>query len=133
MNKEEIDKWLDNEYGCSYTRLEELHDYYFEKYTDQKEEIQRLKNELLSKPDNEITLTTKDGQELTIIQSERIDMQKKLNKSLEEMYKKYNDYKSRIDKATHLIGILLDKRNCFKNTKLDLMEVKNILTGGDEE
>lgn len=22
----EIDKWLDNEYGCSYTRLEELHE-----------------------------------------------------------------------------------------------------------
>ena len=44
MNIEEIDKWLDNEYGCSYTRLEELHDYFFEKYTDQKEEIERLNN-----------------------------------------------------------------------------------------
>ena len=44
MNIEEIDKWLDNEYGVSYTRLEELHDYFFEKYTDQKEEIERLNN-----------------------------------------------------------------------------------------
>ena len=44
MNIEEIDKWLDNEYGTSYTRLEELHDYFFEKYTDQKEEIKRLNN-----------------------------------------------------------------------------------------
>ena len=44
MNIQEIDKWLDNEYGCSYTRLEELHDYFFEKYTEQKEEIERLKN-----------------------------------------------------------------------------------------
>ena len=44
MNIEEIDKWLDNEYGTSYTRLEELHDYFFEKYTDQKEEIERLNN-----------------------------------------------------------------------------------------
>ena len=43
MNIEEIDKWLYNEYGTSYTRLEELHDYFFEKYTDQKEEIERLK------------------------------------------------------------------------------------------
>ena len=42
MNIEEIDKWLDNEYGSSYTRLEELHDYFFEKYTDQQEEIKRL-------------------------------------------------------------------------------------------
>ena len=44
MNIQEIDKWLDNEYGCSYTRLEELHYYFFEKYTDQKEEIERLNN-----------------------------------------------------------------------------------------
>ncbi len=44
MNIEEIDKWLDNEYGMSYTKLEELHDYFFEKYTDQKEEIERLNN-----------------------------------------------------------------------------------------
>ena len=43
MNKEEIDKWLDNEYGVSYTRLEELHDFYFEKYCDLKEENQQLK------------------------------------------------------------------------------------------
>ena len=44
MNLEEINKWLDEEYGCSYTRLGELHDFYFEKYTDQKQEIQRLNN-----------------------------------------------------------------------------------------
>lgn len=45
MNKEEIDKWLDEEYGCSYTRLEELHDFYFEKYCDLKEENQQLKEQ----------------------------------------------------------------------------------------
>lgn len=46
MNKEEIDKWLDEQYGCSYTRLEVLHDFYFEKYTDLKQENQHLKEEL---------------------------------------------------------------------------------------
>lgn len=46
MNKEEIDKWLYEKYGCSYTRLEELHDFYFEKYTDLKEENNQLKEEL---------------------------------------------------------------------------------------
>jgi len=45
MTKEEIDKWLDEEYGCSYTRLEELHDFYFEKYTDLREENKQLKEE----------------------------------------------------------------------------------------
>lgn len=33
MNLEKINKWLDNEYGMSYTRLEELHDFFYEKYT----------------------------------------------------------------------------------------------------
>lgn len=38
MNIETINKWLDEEYGCSYTKLEELHDFYFEKYCDLKQE-----------------------------------------------------------------------------------------------
>ena len=44
MSLEEINKWLDNEYGVSYTRLEELHDFYFEKYCDLQQENQRLKD-----------------------------------------------------------------------------------------
>lgn len=44
MNLEEINKWLDNEYGCSYTRLEELHDFYFEMYCDLKKENNQLKD-----------------------------------------------------------------------------------------
>ena len=43
MNIETINKWLDEEYGCSYTRLEELHDFYFEKYCDLKKENKQLK------------------------------------------------------------------------------------------
>lgn len=46
MSLEEINKWLNNEYGVSYTKLEELHDFYFEKYCDLKEENQKLKAEL---------------------------------------------------------------------------------------
>ena len=46
MNLEAINKWLDEEYGCSYTKLEELHDFYFEKYCDLKKENQELKKQL---------------------------------------------------------------------------------------
>jgi len=81
--------------------------YVLDYITNLKQENERLKEELLSKPDNEITLTTKEGQELTIIQSKRIDMQETLNKSLEEMYKKLNDYKSRIDKANEVLESIL--------------------------
>ena len=44
MSKEEIDKWLDNEYGVSYTRLEELHDFLIEqnmKYQDKSDYLQQ--------------------------------------------------------------------------------------------
>ena len=44
MNIETINKWLDEEYGCSYTRLGELHDFYFEKYCDLKKENKKLKD-----------------------------------------------------------------------------------------
>ena len=46
MNIETINKWLDEEYGCSYTRLEELHDFYFEKYCDLKQENKQLKEDI---------------------------------------------------------------------------------------
>jgi hypothetical protein len=48
VNIEEIDKWLDDEYGVSYTRLEELHDFVVEqdlKHREEKDkEIERLNN-----------------------------------------------------------------------------------------
>jgi len=48
MNLETINKWLDNEYGVSYTRLEELHDFVVEqdlKHQEKAEkEIDRLNN-----------------------------------------------------------------------------------------
>ena len=46
MNLEAINKWLDEEYGCSYTRLEELHDFYFKKYCDLQQENKQLKEKL---------------------------------------------------------------------------------------
>lgn len=51
MNIEAINKWLDEEYGCSYTRLEELHDFYFEKYCDLKQENKKLKEYIRKKQD----------------------------------------------------------------------------------
>jgi uncharacterized protein YPO0396 len=53
VNIEEIDKWLDNEYGVSYTRLEKLHDFVVEqdmKHQEEKDkEIEKLQNQLQQK------------------------------------------------------------------------------------
>ena len=43
MNLETINKWLDEECGCSYTRLEELHNFYFEKYCELEQENKKVK------------------------------------------------------------------------------------------
>lgn len=41
MNLETINKWLDNEYGVSYTRLEELHDFVVEQDLKHQEKAQK--------------------------------------------------------------------------------------------
>lgn len=51
MNLEAINKWLDEEYGCSYTRLEELHDFLIEqnmKYQDKIDNLQQENKQLKS-------------------------------------------------------------------------------------
>ena len=49
---EQIDRWLDNEYGCSYTHLEELHNFVIEqdiKHQEEKDkEIKRLQDEVIT-------------------------------------------------------------------------------------
>ena len=45
MNLEIINKWLDEEYGCSFTRLEELHDWLVEENIKLRGENQQLKKQ----------------------------------------------------------------------------------------
>lgn len=118
ITKKDVNKYFEENMCVSFDKFIENWDEQ-ERWSDYyKKENEKLKNELLSKPDSEITLTTEDGKKLTIIQSERIDIQEKLNKSLEEIYKKYNDYKLRIDKANELI----DNYDVFKEFSFPLMK-----------
>lgn len=45
MNIKEIDKWLDEEYGCSYTRLEELFNFEIEKQLKLFDKVEQLEKE----------------------------------------------------------------------------------------
>lgn len=45
MNLETINKWLENEFGVSYTRLEELHDWLVEENMKLKDKNQQLKKQ----------------------------------------------------------------------------------------
>lgn len=83
MNLETINKWLDEEYGCSYTRLEELHDFYFEKYCDLKQENKQLK-ETYKEVFNNYQKLKKDNETLTLLNIHQSDKIQQLKEELEE-------------------------------------------------
>ncbi len=58
-----------------------------------KQENKKLKSILKSKPDTEITLQDDKGNKFVLIQSERIDMQEKLNKTIERLLNNWNELK----------------------------------------
>lgn len=114
MNLEAINKWLDEEYGCSFTRLEELHDFYFEKYCDLKQENKQLKEII-----KENTILVKDEygnyQECNIKPLEMKQKYEKLKDNwnkLKEIAKSQSGFKKRADLKGGLwfeIDELLDK------------------------
>lgn len=76
MNIEEIDKWLDNEYGVSYTRLEKLHDFVIEQDLKHREEadkeIERLNNIIKNTSKELEILLDSENIELIIMQLNNI-------------------------------------------------------------
>lgn len=83
----------------------EPHDNYSSEFTykDQKilykyikqlqQENKQLKDELKSKPDAQITLQDDKGNKFMVIQTERIDMQVELNKTIEKLFNNWNKLK----------------------------------------
>ena len=63
-------------------------------YKDLSEQLQQenrlLKNELKNKPDTEITLQDDKGNKFMLIQTERIDMQEEINKTIEKLFNNWN-------------------------------------------
>ena len=62
------------------------------------EENKQLKDELKSKPDVQITLQDDKGNKFMVIQTERIDMQVELNKTIEKLFNNWNKLKEYIRK-----------------------------------
>ncbi len=61
------------------------------------QENKQLKDELKSKPDVQITLQDDKGNKFMVIQTERIDMQVELNKTIEKLFNNWNELKEYID------------------------------------
>lgn len=90
MNKEEIDKWLDNEYGVSYTRLEELHDFLIEqnmKYQDKIDILQQENKQLKER----IEVADEFCDRYMGVRLELFDMYELLNKIREILGDKENE------------------------------------------
>lgn len=62
------------------------------------QENKQLKDELKSKPDAQITLQDDKGNKFMVIQTERIDMQVELNKTIEKLFNNWNKLKEYIRK-----------------------------------
>lgn len=125
MNLETINKWLDEKYGCSYTRLEELHDFYFEKYIDLQQENKKLNGtiqtyDILLKSNVEENKQIKQQIEeyqkaLDETMSEKIDLEQE-NKQLKDNWNKLKDFIAKeyymhlpLEASTKSITILIDK------------------------
>lgn len=61
--------------------------------TNIEQENKTLKNELKNKPDAQITLQDDKGNKFMVIQTERIDMQVELNKTIEKLFNNWNKLK----------------------------------------
>lgn len=62
------------------------------------EENQKLKDELKNKPDTQITLQDDKGNKFILIQTERIDIQVELNKTIEKLFNNWNKLKEWLKK-----------------------------------
>ena len=109
MNLEAINKWLDEEYGCSFTRLEELHDFYFEKYCDLKKE-NRLSKEQLEELDKKLFFTKNE-----------LDMRQK------SIDNKLNQQKKFIEYLTHELNTSYKNSSRYYYFSLILSKFKEII------
>lgn len=88
-----------------------------------KKENKQLKDELKSKPDVQITLQDDKGNKFMVIQTERIDMQVELNKTIEKLFNNWNKLKKYINEANEDLY--------WTNNYDDILYVMQELEGSD--
>lgn len=88
-----------------------------------KKENKQLKDELKSKPDVQITLQDDKGNKFMVIQTERIDMQVELNKTIEKLFNNWNKLKEYINETNEDLY--------WTNNYDDILYVMQELEGSD--
>ena len=107
MNIQEIDKWLDNEYGVSYTRLEELHDFVIKQDLKHREEaekeIERL-NKLISQREKKWEKWTTEKTILSTKMSDYLCKYQNLKREYTKQIKISTDRKKEIERLNNIIN-----------------------------
>ena len=106
MNIQEIDKWLDNEYGVSYTRLEELHDFVIKQDLKHREEaekeIERL-NKLISQREKKWEKWTTEKTILSTKMSDYLCKYQNIKREYTKQIKISTDRKKEIERLNNII------------------------------
>lgn len=96
-------------------------------YEKIKKENQQLKDELKNKPDNQITLQDDKGNKFILIQTERIDIQVELNKTIEKLFNNWNKLKEWVNKHYDYYtnqNDYIGGRLCFTDMKNKMQELE---------
>lgn len=132
MNIQEIDKWLDNEYGVSYTRLEELHDFVIKQDLKHREEaekeIERL-NKLISQREKKWEKWTTEKTILSTKMSDYLCKYQNLKREYTKQIKISTDRKKEIERLNKENEVLKKIQCTFLGTgcKEEIERLNNII------
>lgn len=122
-------QYIDENAKAKFDMLCHLEDFEVQYWELQQENLS-LKNELKSKPDTEITLQDDKGNKFTIIQTERIDMQEKLNKTIERLFNNWNKLREWVRKDNNCFETLFYMGRCV-NFQCILDKMQELEQGSD--
>lgn len=109
----------------------------FEEKERLQQENQKLKDELKNKPDTQITLQDDKENKFTLIQTERIDIQVELNKTIEKLFNNWNKLKEYIDIKLYNVEYLQKLCGCRIDDEIHMIldiikkEMRELEQGSD--
>ena len=98
-------QYIDEKAKAKFDMLCHLEDFEVQ-YWELQQENKQLKDELKSNPDTQIILQDDKGNKFMVIQTERIDMQVELNKTIEKLFNNWNRLKEFIKKSLEAIDTI---------------------------
>ena len=119
-------QYIDENAKAKFDMLCHLEDFEVQ-YWELQQENKQLKSMLKNKPDTEITIQDDKGNKFALIQTERINMQETLNKTIERLFNNWNKLKEWVNKYYDYYRNNEDYiggRLCFTDMKNKMQEIE---------